>query len=268
VLCGGDVRGWLAFPVVQAREKQLEEAKRLAALQKRRELVAAGIEVSRRRVRRDKGIDYATEIPFQKLAPAGVYDVSEEDRTVRGERSAPNFLMKRLNEIEEERRDEEEARERAKDKRKFKKLGEANLAQAIMMTSQLNDPSMARKRSKLDLPAPQISDVELAEIAKAGMSAGALEDGSVEGSAATKALVGTYSAAPLPTPMRTPRLPPSQDVIMEEARNIVALNSAPTPLHVRLIVAEKLPVYCATGVFSACRAAPTQNCMAALDSKV
>ena len=140
--------------------------------------------------------------------------------------------LQRLNEIEEERRDEEEARERAKDKRKFKRLGQANLAQAIMATSELNDPSMARKRTKLDLPAPQVSDTELAEIAKAG----ALEDADYAGdeAAATRALVGVYSAAALPTPMRTPRLPPSQDVIMEEARNLIALNAAPTPLKVRL----------------------------------
>lgn len=79
---------------VQAREKQLEEAKRLAALQKRRELVAAGIEVTRRKVKRNKGIDYATEIPFQKLAPAGVYDISEEDRTTRVEKQSAGYMMK------------------------------------------------------------------------------------------------------------------------------------------------------------------------------
>lgn len=86
----------------------------------------------------------------------------------------------------------------------------------------------ARKRSKLDLPAPQVSDSELIEIAKAG--AAAEDDGDDDEDSATRALVGVYAAAPLPTPMRTPRLPPSQDVIMEEARNLVALNSAPTPL--------------------------------------
>lgn len=79
---------------VQAREKQLEEAKRLASLQKRRELVAAGIEVTRRKVKRSKGIDYATEIPFQKLAPAGVYDISDEDRATRVEKQSAGYLMK------------------------------------------------------------------------------------------------------------------------------------------------------------------------------
>ena len=49
----------------KAREKQLEEARRLAALQKRRELKAAGIELASRKARQ-RGIDYNTEIPFQK----------------------------------------------------------------------------------------------------------------------------------------------------------------------------------------------------------
>lgn len=62
----------------KAREKQLEESRRLAALQKRRELKAAGIELATRN-RRERGIDYNSEIPFQKVAPAGFFDTSGED---------------------------------------------------------------------------------------------------------------------------------------------------------------------------------------------
>jgi hypothetical protein len=78
----------------QAREKQLDEAKRLATLQKRRELVAAGIEVTRRKVRKNKGIDYATEIPFQKPVPAGVFDVSEERKRQEQEKESAGFTIK------------------------------------------------------------------------------------------------------------------------------------------------------------------------------
>jgi len=49
----------------KAREKQLEEARRLASLQKRRELKAAGIELPKQK-KKLKGIDYNAEIPFQK----------------------------------------------------------------------------------------------------------------------------------------------------------------------------------------------------------
>ena len=62
----------------KAREKQLEESRRLAALQKRRELKAAGIELSARQGRQ-RGIDYNTEVPFQKVVPAGFFDTTGED---------------------------------------------------------------------------------------------------------------------------------------------------------------------------------------------
>ena len=46
----------------KAREKQLEEARRLASLQKKRELKAAGLDQGRK-FKKKRGIDYATEIP-------------------------------------------------------------------------------------------------------------------------------------------------------------------------------------------------------------
>lgn len=49
----------------KAREKMLMEAKRLASLQKRRELKAAGLELKMREKKR-KYIDYGREIPFQR----------------------------------------------------------------------------------------------------------------------------------------------------------------------------------------------------------
>ena len=59
----------------KAREKQLEEARRLASLQKRRELKAAGIEM-KARSRKRKFIDYIKEIPFEKAVPGGFYDTT------------------------------------------------------------------------------------------------------------------------------------------------------------------------------------------------
>ena len=63
----------------KAREKQLEEARRLASLQKRRELKAAGID-GRQRRRKQKGIDYNAEIPFERKPPSGFFEVTQEDR--------------------------------------------------------------------------------------------------------------------------------------------------------------------------------------------
>ena len=61
----------------KAREKQLEEARRLASLQKRRELRAAGIEV-RRYFNRKRRMDYNLEIPFEKQPAIGFYDTTQE----------------------------------------------------------------------------------------------------------------------------------------------------------------------------------------------
>ena len=56
----------------------MEEARRLAALQKRRELRAAGIDLPPKRKKR-KGVDYNDEIPFEKPAAPGFYDTSNEE---------------------------------------------------------------------------------------------------------------------------------------------------------------------------------------------
>ena len=50
----------------KARERALEEARRLAMLQKKRELKAAGINVQQKKPK--KGMDYMTDIPFEKLS--------------------------------------------------------------------------------------------------------------------------------------------------------------------------------------------------------
>ncbi len=64
------------------REKQMEESKRITAIQKQRELKAAGIETKTRK-RRQGEIDYATEIPFQRSVPQGIFDVSEENEILK-----------------------------------------------------------------------------------------------------------------------------------------------------------------------------------------
>ena len=63
----------------KAREKQLEEARRLASLQKRRELKAAGIEL-RTKKRRTGFMDYNAEIPFEKRPAVGFFDPSADDK--------------------------------------------------------------------------------------------------------------------------------------------------------------------------------------------
>lgn len=85
----------------KAREKQLEEARRLAALQKRRELRAAGIEVNSRR-KKKRGVDYNAEIPFEKRPALGFYDTSTEIV----DPMAPDFSKMRQQNLDGELRSE------------------------------------------------------------------------------------------------------------------------------------------------------------------
>ncbi|KAG6434701.1 hypothetical protein SASPL_106342 [Salvia splendens] len=213
----------------KAREKQLEEARRLASLQKRRELKAAGINL-RHKKRKRKGIDYNAEIPFEKRPPPGFYDIADEDR--------PAELVKfptTIEELEGERRVDKEARLRKQDIARNKIAERQDAPSAILQANKLNDPEAVRKRSRLNLPAPQIPDHELEAIAKMGIASDLLGNEELtEGNAATRALLANYAQTPRygMTPGRTPQRTPAgkQDAIMMEAENQRRLTLSQTPL--------------------------------------
>ena len=64
----------------KARERMLEESKRIALLQKRRDMKAAGLSISlkSKNKRAKKDVDYVNSIPFEVVPAQGPYDVSEE----------------------------------------------------------------------------------------------------------------------------------------------------------------------------------------------
>ncbi|KAK7575556.1 hypothetical protein V9T40_011842 [Parthenolecanium corni] len=138
----------------KAREKQLEEARRLAALQKRRELRAAGIQTFNRN-RRKRGIDYNREIPFEKKPQPGFYDTSEDVI----DPFAPDFKRLRQQNLDGEMRVEKEEKERQKDRQKMKEKKENQ-----MPSSMLSNQEPAKKLTKLVLPEPQISDQDIQQV--------------------------------------------------------------------------------------------------------
>lgn len=213
----------------KARERQLEEARRLASLQKKRELRAAGIELKKYKKKKRRDIDYREEIPFHKRAPAGFFDVGGDlQRTKQLAEDKELWKNKDLGELEGRRRDEEEARERKKDARREKIHRRGNLPEALMHINKLNDPTQVLRRTTLALPAPQVGDAELEQIAKMG----APMTPAVAGTGATKTLLAAYGGKTpaMPTPMRTPRTPMGRDTILEEAQNLIRLTNAQTPL--------------------------------------
>lgn len=78
---------WVLFSVTNIDVEQLlgvcwapilfSPLRRLAALQKRRELRAAGIDIQKKR-KKKRGVDYNAEIPFEKKPAPGFYDTSME----------------------------------------------------------------------------------------------------------------------------------------------------------------------------------------------
>ncbi|CAG0900332.1 unnamed protein product [Cyprideis torosa] len=208
----------------KAREKQLEEARRLAALQKRRELRAAGINLPRKKKRR-RQIDYNRDIPFEKKPAPGFYDTSQEEF----DPLDPDFKRLRMHQMDAERRDEREARERRKDRELLKKKKEEDTVPSGLLSG--DEPS--KKRSKLVLPAPQISDQELEQVVKLGRASEAAREAVTEGGEerpsdallADYAMTGTPGQTPL---MRTPM--PEGNRLMQEAQNLIALSNTETPL--------------------------------------
>ena len=82
----------------ESGEKRLDEARRLAAYKKNREMKAAGM--GGRNTKRIVGIDYNAEIAFEKLAPKGPYDVSEEKQLERKMIQDAKFKSKTIHELD------------------------------------------------------------------------------------------------------------------------------------------------------------------------
>lgn len=209
----------------KAREKQLEEARRLAMLQKRRELKAAGLDVSHLKFR-VRGVDYNKEIPFQRKAPAGFHDASEEQNRTAKKTEFKSLSLKQLDGGTSRREQEEKLREQDIKKKKEK---EKKVPTAISDMDKPFDAKKAGRRGKLVLPEPQVSEQELHQLAKLSYDADGDES-------ATGALLSSYAATPArggpgQTPARSvDRTPARPDVVMAEAQNIIRLNSTQTPL--------------------------------------
>ena len=222
----------------KARERQLEESKRLALLQKRRELKDSGINIGINR--RKKGqMDYNADIPFEKSAAPGFYDTQEEMKRNELQREA---FDPRKQQLANKRKGDQEEDSTSK-KRKGEKNGQTAAFAAAAKAGQMQKVREAEQNSKrrsLVLPAPQVGESELEDIVKLGMSgdrAGKLAQQSEN--EATRGLVGDYSNIVGGTPIRTPRAPPQEDRVKNEIRNIRALTETQssllggenTPLH-------------------------------------
>lgn len=151
----------------KARERELEESRRLALLQKRRELKNAGINI--KIVNRKKGqMDYNADIPFEKKAAPGFYDTQEE--IDRNEKQREAFDPRKQQLANKRKGDQEEdlERKRRKGDKNGPTPGFAAAAKAGAM-QKIREAEQSSKRRALVLPAPQVGETELEEIVKMGL---------------------------------------------------------------------------------------------------
>ncbi|KAK4196313.1 putative Pre-mRNA-splicing factor [Triangularia verruculosa] len=220
----------------KARERQQEESRRLATLQKRRELKTAGINI--KVTTRKKGqMDYNADIPFEKKAVPGFYDTTDE--IARNEWQRTHFDPKKQQVGNKRKGDADEEGDR---KRK-KNDGPSQSMQAALKAGQMQkmrEAEQSSKRRTLVLPAPQVGEGELEEIVKMGMIGERASMMARESdNDATRGLVGNYTTLNTGAPIRTPRAPAQEDHIANEIRNIRALTETQssllggenTPLH-------------------------------------
>ncbi|KAF8582097.1 hypothetical protein K439DRAFT_1512567 [Ramaria rubella] len=215
----------------KARERQLEEARRLAVLQKKRELKAAGIIM--RHKSKKKGMDYNADIPFEKKAAPGFYDTAEEQA-----RATAAPVGQSLRRLDNKRKPEDEDAERKKRQRKIAEGKGGNephqtkfVAARDAQIQKLKEAEQIGKRRRLMLPPAQVGEAELEEIVKigqAGETARALVGR--DGDEASGQLLEEYGELDKARMARTPRTAPQHDNIMSEARNLRNMVQAQTPL--------------------------------------
>ena len=224
----------------KARERQLEESRRLAVLQKRRELKSAGINI--KVTNKKKGqMDYNADVPFEKAPAPGFYDTQEEQATNEHQREMfdprkQQLANKRKGDAQDEDPQDHKRRKNDKDSGSSAFAAAAKAGQL----QRIREAEQSSKRRSLVLPAPQVSDGELEDIVKMGMSgdranmmAGASEND------ATRGLIGNYASTVGATPIRTPRAPQEEDRIANELRNArartetqsVLFGADNTPIH-------------------------------------
>ncbi|KAH9830248.1 Pre-mRNA-splicing factor cef1 [Teratosphaeria destructans] len=204
----------------KARERQLEESRRLAVLQKRRELKNAGINI--KVTTRKKGqMDYNADIPFEKAPAPGFYDTQEE--MSQNERARETFDPRKQQLANKRKGDgQDELEGQQAKRRKDNDSGAAAFAAAAKagQLQRIREAERSSKRRSLNLPAPQVSEAELEDIVKMGMSgerASALAGESENDT--TRGLIGSYTNTVGATPIRTPRAPQEEDRIANELRN-------------------------------------------------
>jgi pre-mRNA-splicing factor CDC5/CEF1 len=205
----------------KARERDLEQSRRVAALQKRRELKMSGINIKIKTTKKGE-MDYNADIPFERAPAPGFFDTQEEAEQNERQRQAFDPKKQQLaNKRKGDPDENSEDRKRQKNDKNAQSISAAAMKAAQMQ--KIREAERSSKRRALALPAPQVGESELEDIVKMGMTGERAIQAAESSGSATHGLVSNYSMASA-TPIRTPRAAPEEDRIANELRNIRALN--------------------------------------------
>ena len=233
----------------KARERQLEESRRLAVLQKRRELKNAGINIKIATKKKGTSMDYNADIPFEKAPAAGFYDTLDEQ--AENEKEKADFDPRKQQLARKRQGDPEDSQD---NKRQKQDKGSDEAKKAAARAGALQKMREAEQRSKrraLNLPAPQVSDAELEDIVKMGIAG----DRATKAAGEEPGLNSRYTNMVGSTPIRTPMAPPQEDRIANSIRDIQALNNTQSSL----LGGENTPLHTGAGSTGFEGAAPTRS---------
>ena len=151
----------------KARQKIQEESRRLASLQKKRELKSAGIEMPIKIMKKKKNeTDYNEGIPFNKEIIPGYTDFEKnwEEEDEDNFQEPTNFLGASLSFMENKNRDKDEEKMRQVDSRRMNNMKQKDIYKSVEIINRLNDPQNLIKKVKLSIPEPKYNDKNLKEI--------------------------------------------------------------------------------------------------------
>jgi pre-mRNA-splicing factor CDC5/CEF1 len=216
----------------KARERQMEETKRMASILKRRDMTDTTITAKQRKKWRNQ-MDYTADIPFHKTVPIGFHDISEE--MAKEDFEKRTLIAQSLEKEAKRKLQQEEAdnQQGGQQKQKQAKTSEDISSAALQAIKEAEEMSLA-SRKKLVLPAPQMSDSELQEILKIGKT-GSAAKALVESAASysqdfSKGLLAEYDNSIATSSFRTPMQPANEDNLKMQARNLKAMTESQTPL--------------------------------------
>ena len=153
----------------KARERQLEESRRLALLQKRRELKSAGINIKINN-RKPGQMDYNADIPFERAPAPGFYDTQDEQSQNEQAREA---FDPRKQQLANKRKQEAQEGQNDGDRKRRKNAKESTsasvAAQHAGQMQKIREAERQSKRGTLNLPAPQVNESELESVVKMGL---------------------------------------------------------------------------------------------------